>query len=204
MEKRDTDGSYDASDAWPMLPSARSALRMRDIASSMREDAAESRLSIWLERLAQPHNDHAFLELSLDAALSLGGGDQANLQLLDPRRGWLELVAQRGFAQPFIDFFRVVSNEATACALALRTGMPVTVPDITSSAIFSGQTGLEVMLDAGVRAVRSLPLRSRGGAIVGVVSVHHRRVQTFVATDLSRLRVLADAIGARLESARTR
>lgn len=40
----------------------------------------------------------------LSGAIELLGADMDNIQLLDPTRGVLEIVAQRGFGQEFLDF----------------------------------------------------------------------------------------------------
>jgi hypothetical protein len=49
------------------------------------------------------------------------------------------------------------------------------VGDVAESRIFAQTAQLEVILDAGVRAVKSLPLIGSKGQMLGMLSVHYRR-----------------------------
>ncbi|MBV8070662.1 MAG: response regulator, partial [Acidobacteriaceae bacterium] len=109
----------------------------------------------------------------LEAAIAFTGADKGNIQLLDPTSDTLRIVAQRGFASPFLDFFSAVEQgEASVCGAALQSAERVLVEDVSKSDIFAGQPSLTVLLDAGVRAVQSTPLRSGGGAVLGMISTH--------------------------------
>src|SRR5215475_2167219 len=126
-------------------------------AIAMRQQAAEMRLQLWLERLASHgmlNGRDALLEQALDAALSVTLADCANIQLLPPSGRGLELKAQRRFQRSFLDFFAFVDDGDTACARAWSERRPVVVEDITSSPIFFQSRALEVLLEAGVRAVK--------------------------------------------------
>jgi GAF domain-containing protein len=168
-------------------------------ATAMREEAAETRLQIWLERLTQQWmhtcRDMA-LEPSLDAALSVTSADCANIQLVDPSGRGLVLTAQRGFRQPFLDFFAIVDDCQTACGVAWQEHRPVVVEDILCSPIFEQSRVLEVMLEAGIRAVKSTPLLDRTGQILGMLSVHYRRPRAHIDSDLTRFQALAAAVAA--------
>lgn len=112
----------------------------------------------------------------LDAAIAITGADKGNIQLLDPATGALQIATSRGFEQPFLDFFSAVQEgEAAACGTALQTAERIIVEDVARSEIFAGQPALAVLLDAGVRAVQSTPLRSRTGTVLGVISTHYSR-----------------------------
>ena len=64
-----------------------------------------------------------------------------------------------------------MKNEA-ACGTALKSRGRVIVEDVTQSQIFRGTPALEVLLDAGVRAVQSTPLIAGSGFMAGVISTH--------------------------------
>ena len=108
----------------------------------------------------------------LNVAIEISAADKGNIQLLDPVTGKLILKAHRGFEEPFLEFFAQVSDEGSACGLAMRSNQRVIVEDITESEIYTGTPSLETMCDAGVRAVQSLPLLSSTGNLLGMISTH--------------------------------
>jgi len=171
----------------------------------MREEAAQMRLHLWLERLKQLHmwvNLDTALEHALDAVLSVGSADCANIQLVHPRWRGLELKAQRGFGQPFLHFFEFVNDVNTACGVALKEHRPVFVEDVASSPIFLHTRTLEVMLDAQIRAVRSTPLIDDIGRLLGVCSVHYFQPRIDRQTDLSRFVALGKGIAQLISATR--
>jgi len=108
----------------------------------------------------------------VETAIAISGADKGNLQLFDSGSGTLTIAAQRGFNAPFLKYFEHVGDNASACAAAMRSGEPVIVEDVTLSDIFAGQPSQQVLLDAGVRAVISVPLTSSGGNLLGMLSTH--------------------------------
>lgn len=121
---------------------------------------------------AERANGYSFLNWAVDSALQITNATKANLQTFDPASGVLQIVAHRGFKQPFLDFFRYVHGETTACGKAFATRERVIVEDVIHSPVFHGTPALEVLLDAGVRGVQSTPLLSPSGAILGMLSTH--------------------------------
>ena len=117
---------------------------------------------------------------AVNAALRISGASMGNLQVLDAPTGELRIVAQQGFQQPFLDYFATVGETTTACGRALSLGVPVWVDDVANSSIF-GDPARQMIIDAGSRAVASLPVRAPGDQIVAMISVHldrpvqHRR-----------------------------
>lgn len=111
------------------------------------------------------------LEWAIDCALKITNATKGNLQLFDPASGVLFIAAQRGFKQPFLNFFMCVDEGEAACGRAFETGTRVVVEDVTESPVFSGTAALEVLLDAGVRAVQSTPLIGFSG-MLGILSTH--------------------------------
>jgi GAF domain-containing protein len=110
----------------------------------------------------------------LEAAIEITRADRGNIQVLDPKSDMLILTSQRGFEEPFLNFFaRVKRGEAAVCGTAMQNFERIVVEDITRSEIFEGQESLGVLLNAGVRAVQSTPLLSSGGVTLGMISTHY-------------------------------
>jgi PAS domain S-box-containing protein len=114
------------------------------------------------------------LEQIVDAAIAISRADFGNIQLLDPDSG-LKIAAQRGFPQWYADFWNDVAAGSGTCGSALAAGIRVIVPDVEQSSIFAGKPGLEMQRRAGVRAVQSTPVVSRGGKVLGTFSTHFKK-----------------------------
>jgi PAS domain S-box-containing protein len=109
----------------------------------------------------------------LDATIALHGADFGNAQLFDPETGALEIVAQRGFEKEFLDHFKEVRDENSACGRAWASGQRVVIEDVQADPGFEPHR--RIAASAGVRAVQSTPLISRGGELWGMLSTHFRR-----------------------------
>ena len=86
-------------------------------------------------------NHGALHEKMLDAAVRLTGSDFASLQLLDPQREELRLIAHRGFpadAAAFWDRVRVESG--TTCGKALERHRRVVVADVEQADFIRGRS----------------------------------------------------------------
>ncbi|MFB3887347.1 MAG: GAF domain-containing protein [Thermodesulfobacteriota bacterium] len=145
----------------------------------------------WVADIDPEKDCEAILNCTLDTALSISHAEMGNIQLLDGGRRDLEIRAQRGFKAPFLDFFGSLNTERTACSFALREARPITVEDITNSPIFKGTQGMEVLLEAEVRAVLSTPLIGSTGQVLGVLSVHYRQPRLYWNDETVRLSILA-------------
>ncbi|MBV8336131.1 MAG: response regulator, partial [Alphaproteobacteria bacterium] len=154
---------------------------------------AVSRLREVGEQCIRAANDfNECLEIILDAAIAVTGADRGNIQLLDVASGALKIAAQRGFQQPFLDFFAKVDNgEGAACGTAMQSAERVIVEDVTRSEIFAGQPALDVLLEAGVRAVQSTPLISGAGNVFGMISTHFSEPHRPSERDLRLMDLLA-------------
>jgi PAS domain S-box-containing protein len=111
----------------------------------------------------------------IDAALAISRADFGNIQLLDKKTGDLNIVAQRGFPDWWVDYWNNVGNAQGSCATALKRGEHVIVEDVEQSPEFAGKPSLEIQLKAGVRACQSTPLIDRSGRPLGVFSTHYRK-----------------------------
>ena len=128
----------------------------------------------------------------LDAAIESTGADMGNIQVFGTQAGQLLILLQRGFDEPFLRFFNSVHIGQAACGTALKLGQRVIVPDVACSPIFPDADCLEVMLDAGVRAVQSTPLIAKSGRIWGMLSTHYRNVNHPGLKDLRLIDYFAD------------
>jgi len=133
--------------------------------------------AIWVQ---MAHDDPAFhvrygqtlLESVVKTAMEITGAGQANVQVFDRPTRSLRIEAQYGFDSPFLKFFGCVHDGHAACGTALERRERVIVEDVTASPIFRGTPALEVLLNAGVRAVQSTPLVSPSGSVLGILSTH--------------------------------
>jgi PAS domain S-box-containing protein len=136
----------------------------------------------------------SLLEMAVSAAIDITEADLGNLQLVDDDSGRLVAKAQRGFQQPFLNFFAQVQEGVGSCGTAMRQKRRVVVEDITQSPIFAGTPLLEVMLGAGIRAVQSTPLITRSGRLVGMISTHYRSPHRPEVHNLRLLDLLARTV----------
>jgi GAF domain-containing protein len=137
------------------------------------EAAALKRLNEASSRLWQIHDLRGGLNEILQASIELLGADKGNVQLLDRTHGRLVIVAQRGFEQPFLEFFKEVSAEDdSACGRALRSGERIVIEDVRADEGF--ELFRPVALQAGFCAVQSTPLMARDGKPLGMLSTHFR------------------------------
>jgi PAS domain S-box-containing protein len=137
---------------------------------------ATTRLHGLSTRLLSADNLNAALDDVLENAIVTSGADFGNIQLYNPQLGALEIVAQRGFRQDFLDHFRLVHlDEGSACAQAMQSGQRIIIEDVELDAAYERHR--QVAARAGYRAVQSTPLKSRNGNILGMLSTHFRRPQ---------------------------
>lgn len=125
-------------------------------------------------RFMHEHDRDVLIHDILDAVTKATKTDLGNIQLVDPRRGTLKIVAQQGFGPEFLGFFGEVRGEEAACGAAMRARRRMIVEDVATHPIFLGRPAQEVLLRAGVQAVQSTPLIVPSGELVGVISTHFR------------------------------
>jgi PAS domain S-box-containing protein len=128
----------------------------------------------------------------LDAAMSLMSSDMASMQVLDPNRNQLRLLAWKGFHPQSAVFWEWVSfKSASVCELALSARCRVVVQDIETCESIAGTPDLDEFRRSDIRAVQSTPLVSRSGQLIGIISTHWRAPHQPAERALRRLDVLA-------------
>lgn len=135
------------------------------------------------------------LNTAIERALMLDTAAMANAQLVDAQSGGLRITAHSGFRPAFLNFFDLVHDATSACGNALATRRPVWVSDTATSKIFAATRAREVILDADIRAVASVPITSPNGRLIGMISTHHKRPTSWTPTRKLELERLAQATG---------
>jgi PAS domain S-box-containing protein len=136
------------------------------------ELAAMTRLHELGTRLLATEELQRLLEEVLDATIALLSADFGNVQLYNRESRALEIVAQRGFEQDFLDYFDRVHDGTASCGEAMQRRERVIVEDVLSDPLFAPH--LAIVAAAGYRAVQSTPLLGRGGEFLGMISTHFR------------------------------
>lgn len=110
----------------------------------------------------------------LRTAVSMQHADFGDIQRFDPKTRALHLIAAQGFEPAFLEHFKVVRDESTACGRAVRHGVCV-IEDVQEDAAFAPHRAIAA--EAGFRAVHSAAIVSPAGGTLGVMSVHFREPQ---------------------------
>jgi two-component sensor histidine kinase len=127
----------------------------------------------------------------VEAAASIMHSDFASLQMFNPLRGQLRLLASRGFNELAESSWKWVTTETkTTCGAALRMHQRVIVADVEDTPIIVG-ADRDLHLQNGVHAAQTTPLVSRTGHLVGMISTHWRHPYHPQEQDLISLDVLA-------------
>ena len=141
------------------------------------------------------------LDAALDPAMRITQADLASAQLAERTSGALRLVAQRGLSDPLLDYFEVMSEDEPVCGAGLGAGQPVWIPDLTRSAIVAETPALDVLLEAGVRALACIPIRCPDGQLLARLAVHHRLVTNWTQAQMAGLEELGHTVAEQCRSA---
>ena len=122
------------------------------------------------------------LEEVLDATIALQNADFGNIQVFNLATQSLEIVAQRGFHQEFLDYFEHVRDTGAVCGRAMELGERAIIEDVETDPEFAPHR--QIAASAGFRAVQSTPLLNRSGEFLGMLSTHFRRPHRPLPRDL--------------------
>ena len=179
---------------------------LRDISERKAAEAARQALTEQLEMeladaqrlqeistlLISEGNADALYQQILDAATAVMRSDMGSIQMVDPDRGALRLLAWKGFHPESAAFWEWVDvDSGSCCGAALRTGQRVVVGDIETCDFMVGTPDLDAFRQSDIRAVQSTPLVSRSGCMLGMISNLWRRPYQSSERDLRLLDVLA-------------
>lgn len=134
----------------------------------------------------------------VDAAMAIARSQFATMQLLCPEGdpsghgGELQLLCSRGLPPEAIAFWRWVSPAAhSSCTAALKTGERALIPDFGAWEEIAGTEDLLAFRRTGIRSAQTTPLRSRDGALLGMISTHWSVPHQPSHRDLRLLDILA-------------
>ena len=143
-----------------------------------------------VQRFKECVDIQSVLDLTLAQGLRLSDAELGNVQLVDWKAGYLKIVAQSGFSEEFLTFFKNVTiRDGSVCARALRWREPIMVEDVMSDVEFAPCRA--VACRAGFRAVQSTPIVSSSGALIGVLSTHFPSPHKPSAATMAALEALA-------------
>jgi GAF domain-containing protein len=112
------------------------------------------------------------IRILLRRAIALERSMGGNVQIYRQEDQSLVLVAQEGFKDGFLEHFKITKAfDSSACGRAIGIGSPVLISDVESDIGFKKHR--KIAKAAGFRAVKSVPILSRGGKRLGVISNHY-------------------------------
>jgi PAS domain S-box-containing protein len=109
----------------------------------------------------------------LNATIALQEADFGNIQLYNAETQALEIAAQVGFRQDFLDYFSSVRETGAACGRAMQQRARVIIEDVQTDPGFAPHR--HIAASAGFRAVQSTPLFNYRGEFLGMLSTHFRK-----------------------------
>jgi GAF domain-containing protein len=113
-----------------------------------------------------------------------------NVQIIDWKKGYLEIISQIGFHEDFLSCFsRVTIREPSACGRVLLRRKQVVIDDVLTDSEYAPFK--DVAARADYRSVQSTPLLSSSGAFIGVVSTHWPTPRRPLPDQLHMLRIMA-------------
>jgi hypothetical protein len=129
----------------------------------------------------------AILSDLLRSAIRISTADMGNIQLLDSDNH-LRIEVHYGLPPSFLEFFDQTHKDQAACASALgKHGQHY------------DDDSMQVMLDAGIHAVQSIPLKTSGGRVAGMMSMLYRQPRLPKEQDRKALDALAELATAMME-----
>ena len=137
----------------------------------------------------------------LDAVMLLLEADLGNIQVFDPARGVLQIVAHRGYSRRFLDTLTIVPIDApTASARSLRTGQRVIIPDVFQEPTYA--PFVATASHEGYRALQATPFFTRDGQYLGTLSTQTRKPRDFAAHEIRILDLYSRQAGDAIVRAR--
>jgi GAF domain-containing protein len=153
------------------------------------------------DQIRRCRDAQSLAECVLHHGLKLTGACLGNVQLMNWTENSLEIKAQSGFGDEFLNFFNQVGlADLSACARALRKRDSVVVEDVNTDQAFA--PCCEILRRADVRAVQSTPLLSSSGALVGILSTHFSTPHRPTDIEMRNLRHAANVAANALISVR--
>lgn len=171
----------------------RSQLALRESQEQLiREVNGARTLQAISTRLISEVTQDALFAHVLDAAMELMGADAAGLQMLAPDGKSLILLGWKNFPPAAVAHWREVPTDgACTCAMAHREQQRIIVGDVEACEFLEDTEDLDEYRRSGIRAFQIMPLLSRAGQPLGMISTHWRNPHIPTDGDLRLFDVLA-------------
>jgi GAF domain-containing protein len=140
------------------------------------------------------NRDGQLFDKALEIAMSLAAADFGNIQLVDPTKGTLRIVAHTGFNSEFLEYFAAVDDSASACGRAAEQRAQVVIGDVAIDPGFAPHR--DIAAASQFRSVQSTPLIAADGVLVGMISTHWRRPHRPLELNLELMACYADLVAA--------
>ena len=135
------------------------------------------------------------LDAALEPAMRIARANRSTVHVADPT-GAPRIVAQRGFNAAVLDWLEIVSDGESVRG-ALAGEQAIWTPDVVRSPILADTPALDALLDAGIRALASIPVKSSDAPLIAILSVHHRLVTDWTAGQKDELEQLGRSVARR-------
>lgn len=154
-------------------------------------------------RLSNCADLQSILNCVLDGGLELTKATLGNVKLVDQRKGYLTIAAQRGFHREFLDFFNHanVDDSLSICGRALWERRAI-ISDVILDEEFAPWR--PVADRAGFRSLQSTPIISGSGALLGIVSTHFPIPHQPTESEMNAVRLLANLAASAIVRVRVR
>lgn len=137
-------------------------------------------------------------EHAVEGALKRHNAQFSSLQIHDPRREFLIILAQKNFRAPFLHHLALMKpGDGSACGRCLEEDAPAAIHDVHRDPAFEPHR--EAAREAGFRAVQASPVRNGSGETIAIISTYFSAPQDFSEKQLNRLVDYAGSIGAGLQ-----
>ena len=139
------------------------------------------------------------LDAALEPAMRIARADRSTAHVADPT-GAPRIVAQRGFNAAVLDWLEIVSDGESVLP-ALAGEQAIWTPDVARSPVLADTPALDALLDAGIRALASVPVKSSDAPLIAILSLHHRLVTDWTAGQKDELEQLGRTLAPRCRAA---
>jgi GAF domain-containing protein len=145
----------------------------------------------------------SILNCVLDGGLELTEATLGNVKLVDQRKGYLTIAAQRGFHREFLNFFHRanVDDSLSICGRVLRERRAIISDVMLDEELAPWRPVAE---RAGFRSLQSTPIISGSGALLGIVSTHFPIPHQPTESEMNAVRSLANLAASAIVRMRVR
>jgi hypothetical protein len=132
------------------------------------------------------------LDAALETAMAVTRADKGSIQLFDVESAALRIAVHRGFDERFLaGIAKPSASDPSAVAHALTTSERSITLDVSDADSFAMPFSPGILLSEGIRAIKSTPLISSTGRVLGMISIYFSCPHQPAARELRFLDLLA-------------